>query len=507
MSAPSATCTAQTPCLLRVEDVSKSFPGVQALRDVSLTLHAGEVLGIVGENGAGKSTLMKILAGLQAPDAGQIFLAGERIHLHSSRRAVQLGIVLIHQELNLCSNLNVAENIFLGREPRWGPFIRRGAMLRAASRHLQSVGLHLAPTTPTNRLSVGRQQMVEIAKALAVSARVIIFDEPTSSLSQAESENLFALIDQLRRDGCGIIYISHRLPEICRLADRVVVLRDGCRVGELARGEIEHAALVRLMVGRDVAQRFVRSPHPLGEEVLAVDGIVTASHPKQPVHFSVRAGEIVGIAGLVGAGRSELLQTIFGIMPPVAGRLRIAGRDVEICSPRDAIRAGLSLVPEDRQLHGLILDTSIRKNVSLASLARFARWLGWVNFRREADEAREAIERLRIKTDSDRRLVKFLSGGNQQKVVVAKWLALSPRVLLLDEPTRGIDVGAKQEMYRLMEELAGRGLAIVFVSSELDEIMGLADRALVMHEGRLLGEVSRAEFTEERLMRLATGIV
>ena len=505
MSARTLTQATSNSCLLRVERISKQFPGVQALSGVSFSLRSQEVLGIVGENGAGKSTLMKILAGAQTPDSGEIYLGERPVKLHTSRQAIQQGIVLIHQELNLCGNLNVAQNIFLGREPRWGPWIKRRQMLRDATRHLKAVGLSISPVTPTDRLTVGRQQMVEIAKALAVDARVIIFDEPTSSLSQRETESLFGLIDELRQRGCGLIYISHRLEEICRLADPVLVLRDGYRVGELHGKEIQHDAMVRMMVGRDVAQRFSRREHALGDEALAVEGLVTTAFPQQAVSFSVRAGEIVGVAGLVGAGRSELLQAIFGVDPPLAGQIRVAGMRRNIRSPQQAINAGMGLVPEDRQRHGLILDANLRKNVGLPGLSRFARWLGWVNFGREARDARAAIKQLQIKTDSDQRLVKFLSGGNQQKVVIGKWLALSPRVLLLDEPTRGIDVGAKQEIYRLMEELASQGLAILFVSSELDEIMGLADRALVMHEGAVSGELARHEFTEERFMQLATG--
>ncbi|HMP80617.1 MAG TPA: sugar ABC transporter ATP-binding protein [Pirellulaceae bacterium] len=319
MSARTLTQATSNSCLLRVERISKQFPGVQALSGVSFSLRSQEVLGIVGENGAGKSTLMKILAGAQTPDSGEIYLGERPVKLHTSRQAIQQGIVLIHQELNLCGNLNVAQNIFLGREPRWGPWIKRRQMLRDATRHLKAVGLSISPVTPTDRLTVGRQQMVEIAKALAVDARVIIFDEPTSSLSQRETESLFGLIDELRQRGCGLIYISHRLGEICRLADRVLVLRDGYRVGELHGKEIQHDALVRMMVGRDVAQRFSRREHALGDEALAVEGLVTTAFPQQAVSFSVRAGEIVGVAGLVGAGRSELLQAIFGVGPPLGG--------------------------------------------------------------------------------------------------------------------------------------------------------------------------------------------
>ena len=355
-------------------------------------------------------------------------------------------------------------------------------------------------------LTIGHQQLVEIAKALSVNARVLIMDEPTSSLSSHEAENLFKVIRDLRARGVSIVYISHRLGEVRALADRVTVLRDGENAGDLARDEIGHARMVKLMVGRDLAQFYPHEPHAPGETILAVEGWRTRAHPRHPLSFGVRAGEIVGLAGLVGSGRTELLAAFFGVVPAVGGVMRVAGRAVAPQSPLEAIAAGLALVPEDRKKQGVILEMAVRENISLASLRRDQRH-GFLNRRRESALSAEMMGSLRIKTPHDRQVVQFLSGGNQQKVVLGKWLALRPRVLLLDEPTRGIDIGAKREIYKLMEELARQGVAILFVSSEMEEILGMSDRALVMHEGRLAGELARGELSEEAVMHLATGTV
>lgn len=495
----------QEDWLLEVRGLSKSFPGVKALDNVSLQLRAGEVLAVIGENGAGKSSLMKILAGVQLADAGQILLGGEEVRFESTRAALNAGVVLIHQELNLCDNLNVGQNIFLGREPRLGPFIRRREIEQRSTEFLSAVGLQTSPRTLVSKLSVGQQQMVEIAKALSVRAKVIIFDEPTSSLSAKETESLFAMIRSLQEQGVGIIYISHRLEEVKQLASRVTVLRDGQNAGELAGEAITHDNMVSRMIGRDVTRVYSRTRHELGPVVLEVRNAVTTAHPQHAVSFSVRAGEIVGIAGLVGAGRSELLRGIFGVDRLVRGSVEVNGQVEAIRSAREAQKAGLALVPEDRKQQGLIVEFNIRKNVGLAKLRDASGPGGWINFGSERQAASEAIERLNIKTNSDLKLAKFLSGGNQQKVVIGKWLAVGPRVLLLDEPTRGIDVGAKQEIYRLIESLAAKSLAILFVSSEMEEVLGLADRVLVMHEGRLAGELGQNQISEANIMRLATG--
>jgi ribose transport system ATP-binding protein len=354
-------------------------------------------------------------------------------------------------------------------------------------------------------LSIGKQQMVEIAKALSVNAQVLIMDEPTSSLSSREAEQLFQVVKHLRSRGMSVIYISHRLGEVKELADRVTVLRDGENAGELERDQITHEQMVRLMVGRDISQFYGRQSHPLGEVLLEVDDLVTPTWPAHAVSFKVRAGEIVGIAGLVGAGRTELLRTLFGVDQPLSGTVKIRGKAVTLRSPREAIEAGLALVPEDRKHHGLVVDMPVRENIGLSGLYAFCHLLGFRNREKERQDTQSMIEKLRIKTPHDRQIARYLSGGNQQKVVLGKWLALNPSLLLLDEPTRGIDVGAKQEIYRLMEELVREGKGILFASSELEEIIGMSDRTLVMHEGHLTGELSRDQLSEEAIMRLATG--
>ncbi|MCP3920453.1 MAG: sugar ABC transporter ATP-binding protein [bacterium] len=490
--------------LLEVRGVSKRFPGVLALDRVSLSLGHGEILAVIGENGAGKSTLMKVLAGVQHQDKGDVLVDGEPAAIDSVNAAYDRGIVLIHQELNLCGNLDVASNVYLGREPRRHGLIDHKTMRTQAQACIAKVGLDVKVSTLVERLPIGRQQLVEIAKALSVDARVLIMDEPTSSLSTRETETLFAVIEDLCASGVSIVYISHRLAEVKRLAHRVVVLRDGHNAGELARDEIEHDAMVRLMVGRDVSQFYARKPHEPGAVALEAEDIVVPGGAPEPISLRVHAREIVGIAGLVGAGRSELIETLFGVTPAVRGHLRVGGTDVRISSPKDAIAAGLALVPEDRKQSGLVLEMAVRENVSLPSLEREAR-RAFIDKRAEREVAGRMIADLGIKTRDDRQVVKDLSGGNQQKVVLAKWLALAPRVLLLDEPTRGIDIGAKHEIYALMERLAADGVAVLFISSEMEEILGISDRVLVMHEGRIAGELGRGELDEEAVMQLATG--
>jgi len=492
------------PELLEISGVGKSFPGVRALHDVSFSVGAGEVVAVLGENGAGKSTLMKILAGVQMPDTGSIRLEGAPVQIHSVEEGLSLGIALIHQELNLATNLSIGANLFLGREPvKRGLIDEREIELRSR-KLLGRVGLDLDPATLVGNLSIGRQQLVEIAKALSTNARILIMDEPTSSLSQGETERLFGVVKDLRQNGVSILYISHRLGEVVELADRVVVLRDGENAGELARAEINHDRMVSLMVGRDLAQFYAHQPHPPGEVVLSVSGLRTPAHPSHGIDFELRAGEIVGMAGLVGAGRTELLETLFGITPAVGGTVIVEGVPRTLVNPRAAIAAGMVLVPEDRKQQGLILEMAVADNISLASISRDQR-AGFLNFAAERRITEEMTERMRIKTPSSRQIVRFLSGGNQQKVVLGKWLAMKPRILFLDEPTRGIDIGAKREIYALMEDLAKQGVAILFVSSELEEVIGMSDRALVMHEGRLAGALKREELGEESIMRLATG--
>ncbi|KAA5543685.1 sugar ABC transporter ATP-binding protein [Roseiconus nitratireducens] len=505
-----ATSGSNTVPLLEVRSLCKRFPGVRALHQVDLRLGAGEVLALVGENGAGKSTLMKILAGVQPPDEGEILIDGRREEIDGVSRAMELGISLIHQELNLSDNLSVAANIFLGREPtRWG-LIDHATIRRESMRHLSAVGLDVSPDTLVRDLTIGRQQMVEIAKALSADARVLIMDEPTSSLSHKESEALFRVVRDLRRRGVSVIYISHRLGEVEALADRVMVMRDGENAGELVGEQIDHDAMVSRMVGRDVSRFYERSQKASPEvssrpPALEVQGLVVPEHPRHAISLAVRPGEIVGLAGLVGAGRTELLRCVFGVTQPLGGSVRVQGKTIDLRSPAGPIANGMGLVPEDRKEQGLVIDFPVQTNVSLAGLASQARNRLWINFDAEAQDTRRSIERLRIKTPTPQQIVRYLSGGNQQKVVLGKWLSMNPGVLLLDEPTRGIDIGAKEEIYSLMETLAAEGMAILFVSSEMEEVIALSDRVLVMHEGQISGELAGASITEEQIMNLATG--
>lgn len=493
-----------SPPLLVVDKISKAFPGVRALQDVSLTVAKGECVAVIGENGAGKSTLMKILAGVQRPDSGEIRVQGTPVRIDSVARGLELGISLIHQELNLADNLSIGANVFLGREPRrWG-VIRQREIERLSQPFLEAVGLDVSPRHIVGRMTIGRQQLVEIAKALSVQARLLIMDEPTSSLSTRETECLFAVIDDLKKRGVSIVYISHRLGEVKRLADRVVVLRDGENAGELAREQIDHDAMVRLMVGRDISKFYSRTQHALGDPVLEVRNLVTAAWPRHRLSFSLRAGEIVGVAGLVGSGRTEMIQALFGMEQRLGGDVLLEGSVLSTNDTPSIIGQGVALVPEDRKQHGLVLDMNVSQNISLAGLRRNARMGFLLNQSVEAGDTQRMTSDLSIKTPSSRQVVRYLSGGNQQKVVLGKWLALSPRVLLLDEPTRGIDVGAKQEIYALIEALAQQGMAIMFVSSEMEEILGLSDRVLVMHEGRMTGELMRDKLSEEAVMQLAT---
>ena len=491
--------------LLEARQISRRFAGVRALHGVSLALRHGEVLAVIGENGAGKSTLMKILAGIQSADSGQILIEGQPVRLGSVREATAVGITLIHQELNLAENLDVAANLFLGREPqRWG-IVNRRRLRDEARRWLARVGLDIEPQTPIHSLSIGHRQMVEIAKALSVNARVLIMDEPTSSLSMHETRQLYRVVHDLKASGVSVIYISHRLGEVRELADRVVVLRDGENAGQLLRPDITHDRMVSMMVGRELSQFYARQPNAPGDEVLQVRDVVTRPWPQHALNLTVRAGEIVGLAGLVGAGRTELLQTLFGILTPLRGQVLVAGRVVRRGHAAHAIGCGMALVPEDRKQHGLITSMTVRNNIGLTGLRRNQGPLGMLNRRAERATADAMVAQLGIRTAGIDQLVQNLSGGNQQKVVLSKWLSLEPRVLLLDEPTRGVDIGAKHEIYRLMDQLAQRGVAILFASSELDEVLGMADRALVMHQGRVMGELLRHELSEQAIMHLATG--
>ncbi len=495
---------------LAITSARKQFPGVLALDGVSLTLAPGEVLAVVGENGAGKSTLMKIVAGVYTPDAGEVLLNGELIRFPGPAEAIAAGVTLIHQELNLAENLTVTDNLFLGRELTRGGVLRtldRRAMSERAVALLARVGLSEdRANVRVEGLPPGEKQLVEIARALGTQVRVLIMDEPTSSLTQKETEQLYKVIDALKADDVSVLYISHRLAEVKRVADRVTVLRDGKNAGELAKTEITHDNMVRLMVGRDLKQFYpkVHRTGTGGAAVLSVRDVRYARGPETPASFEVRAGEILGMAGLVGAGRTELSEAVFGVRALVAGGLLLNNESLRVRSPRDAINAGILLVPEDRRLHGLVLPESVGFNLSLPNLDRLTSLFG-VKRRGEADLHSTWISRLRVKTPSAAQPVGLLSGGNQQKVVYGKWLARGPKVLILDEPTRGVDVGAKAEIYALIDELAGKGVAVWMITSDMEELLGMSDRVVVMHEGRVAGELAGTKLTEENVMRLATG--
>ena len=496
--------------VLEAEGITKSFPGVKALDDVSLTLRRGHLTALLGENGAGKSTLMNIIAGVFPADSGEVRLAGQPVRFANPREAHEAGIAMIFQELNLVSNLTVAENIFLGREPlnRFG-LIDRRRMNTAAAELLRSLDLAVSPDTPLGHLRVGQQQVVEIAKALSCHAQVLIMDEPTSAITEHEIEVLFALIAKLKAQGVAIAYITHKLEELTRIGDDAMVMRDGKRIGAGPLRDLRRDDIVRMMIGRELDRKPRASTGHPGPEVLRAER-VSLMHPERPgrhvvrdVDLSVRRGEVLGIFGLMGAGRTELLETLFGLHP---GRGSAAcfvnGQPVSIKSPVDAIAHGLALAPEDRKHDGLVLGMSVKENASLASLARCER-RGFLNEAAERDLAQEAVTRFRVKTPSIEQIIRNLSGGNQQKVILGKWLAAEPAVVLLDEPTRGIDVNAKEEIYTLVHELASNGLAVIFVSSELPEVLALADRIMVLCEGRKTAEFDRAAASEEALMSAA----
>lgn len=492
--------------MIELAGITKQFGAVQALRGVDLSLYPGEVHALVGENGAGKSTLVKILAGIHRPDAGMIKIGGSVIDLHNPAQARNAGIAVIHQEPTLFPDLNVAENVFMGRHPRdrFGR-VDWKRMYQEVERLFDSLGVRMNVYTPVQGLSVADQQMVEIAKALSFQSRVLVMDEPTAALSAHEVQTLFTIVRRLRERGVAILFVSHRLEEIFALADRVTVFRDGARVATAPITEVTTEELIRQMVGRTMETLYPKSVVEPGEVVLEVrhltrEGVFT------DINFQVRRGEILGFAGLVGAGRTEIARVLFGIDRASAGEIFINGKSVQIRSPKDAMRHGIAYVPEDRHQHGLIMDFSIAKNMTLPVL-RQTSLLGLVNRQRERELATAYTDQLHVRTSGIDQLVKALSGGNQQKVVLAKWLITQPTILILDEPTRGIDVGSKAEVHRIISELAGEGLAIILISSDLPEVLAMADRVLVMHEGRVAAEFSHAEADQEKVMFAATGAV
>ena len=491
--------------LLHMSAISKRFPGVVALDGVDFELAAGEIVALVGENGAGKSTLMKILGGIHRADSGVIQIDGTPVTMHGPGDAGRLGIAVIHQERELIDTLDVAGNVFLGREPTWGGVLRlldRGRMQTDTEQQLARIGVQIPARTRLRDLSPAQQQLVSIVRALSMNARMLILDEPTSSLTSTDAERLFAVLRDLRRSGTAIVYISHRLKEIEMLADRAVVLRDGRNAGTLARNDISHDRLVQLMVGRAVDRASTRSEPPGGPAVLRIERLRTGRYPNIEISLDIHQGEVLGIAGLVGAGRSELAEAICGVGPRRSGRIVLDGQPLAIHSAGDAIRHGICLVPEDRRRCGVVAAMSVRDNVTLPALSSYAR-LGLVMRRSEADAVRRTTAALTVKAASIDTPVATLSGGNQQKVVLAKWLALRPRVILFDEPTQGVDVGAKAEIHRLIRTLAEEGAAVVMISSDMEEIVAESDRVAVMHDGRITGILPRSRCTPESIMQLA----
>lgn len=492
--------------LLELTGISKSFPGVKALQGVQFSLNAGEVLVLVGENGAGKSTLMKILSGIYQRDEGTILVDGKQVEIPNPAVAQALGISIIHQEMNLMPDLTVAQNIYIGREPRFMGIIQEGKLNRQTSELLKRLGINLNPKKRVGDLTVAGQQMVEIAKALSYDARVLIMDEPTSALTDAEVETLFELIENLREKGTGVVYISHRMEELKRLADRVVVLRDGQYIGKLDREEISIPTIIEMMVGRQI-KSDVRPPvrdFSDAETVLRVHGLSTKALLKD-VGFELKRGEILGFAGLMGAGRTETARALIGADPKSAGEIEVHGKAVRIRQPSDAVKQGIGYLSEDRKGIGLLLEQSVTSNTVLASLDKFNQ-LGVMQDGKSKRVAQRYVEDLKTKTPSTQQMVKLLSGGNQQKVVLAKWLVRDTDILIVDEPTRGIDVGAKEEIYSLLEALAADGKSIIVISSELPELLRIADRVIVMASGEIRGELLNADATQNRIMDYATQI-
>ena len=497
--------------ILELLNISKRFPGVVALDNVSLTVDTGEIVALIGENGAGKSTLMKILGGAIGRDSGTVKIDGQPVEIKSPREASALGIEFIHQELSVLDNLDVAANIFLRREATKGGFLKlidRRRLHFEADALLKKLGLDISSRTSVSRLSIAQQQLVEIARAISTGARIIIMDEPTSSLSLSETHRLLEIVRDLKAHNVSIIYISHRLHEVEEIADRAVVLRDGKNAGALPRADINRDNMVRLMVGRDLKEMFTKTEESeftkQNRNWFAVEGLRTQRYPDHTISFNVARGEVLGVAGLVGSGRSEMAKTIFGVDEAVEAKVRLNGQLLNFKGPRDAISHGVYLVPEDRRSCGLVVDFNVRENISLPNLDFYAT-AKIINASKETQAAVAACKSINIKTPSPEMRAANLSGGNQQKVVLARWLTFSPKVIIFDEPTRGIDVGAKAEIYALIRKLATEGVSVIVISSEMEEVLGISDRIAVMHEGRITGILDRSQFSEEAVMHLATG--
>jgi rhamnose transport system ATP-binding protein len=489
--------------ILELRNISKQFSGVEVLHQVPFSLRRGEVHALLGENGAGKSTLVKIITGVHQPDGGEIILDGVQVHFGNTRESRQAGIAAIYQELSLFPDLDVAENIFVGRQPTTlGGRIDWRKLYAEAEKLLASLGVHLQLKQKARTLSIAQQQMVEIARAFSINARILIMDEPTSSLTLNEVADLFRLVRRLRDEGTAIIFISHRLEELFELADRVTVLRDGTFVDSRQMRDVTTDELIRMMVGRKITNMFPKQDVQPGKVILKVDHLTRAGAFKD-ISFELHQGEILGMAGLVGAGRTNVARAIFGIEPPNSGTIQLEGREIRIVSPEQAIGLGLAYVPEDRQLHGLIPPMNITENISLPMLQEYAQ-RGWLRDRVERSATFQAARQMEVRANNIWQKARELSGGNQQKVVLAKWLSTKPKILILDEPTRGIDVGTKAAVHELMSKLASEGMAILMISSELPEVLGMSDRIIVMFEGQMTGSFSRAEATQERVISAAT---
>ncbi|MCJ7532449.1 MAG: sugar ABC transporter ATP-binding protein [Anaerolineales bacterium] len=495
-----------TEYILELKNISKRFSGVEVLHDVSFSLRSGEVHAMLGENGAGKSTLVKVVTGVHQPDSGVIYLNGAPVHFGDTRESRLAGIAAIYQELSLFPDLNVAENIFIGRHPTTlGGRIDWRKLYAEAEKLLTSLGVHLDFKQKAHNLSIAQQQMVEIARAFSINARILIMDEPTSSLTLNEVDDLFCLVRRLRDEGTAIIFISHRLEELFELADRVTVLRDGAYVDTRQMKGVTRDDLIRMMVGRTITNMFPKQDVKAGRVVLKVDHL-TRDGAFRDISFDLREGEILGMAGLVGAGRTNVARTIFGVEPPTSGMIQLDGREIRITSPQQAIALGLAYVPEDRLLHGLFLPMNITANISMPVLQKYAR-RGWLRDKAERSAAFNAARQMEVRANNIWQKARELSGGNQQKVVLAKWLSTKPRILILDEPTRGIDVGTKAAVHALMSKLASEGMAILMISSELPEVLGMSDRVIVMREGSMTGHFTRAEATQEKIISAATQVV
>ena len=494
----------KTP-VVEMKNIHKSFFNVQVLKGVDFDLIPGEIHALMGENGAGKSTLMKILTGIHKSNSGEILYKGEIVEYHSPKEAEKAGIAVIHQELNIIPYLTVAENMFLGKELKRQPFgiLKTKEMNEKTKENLNRLGIDIDPQKEAGELSVGQQQMIEIARAIAAETEVLIMDEPTAALTDREIETLFTVINQLRREGVAIIYISHRMEEIFRMCDRITVLRDGQSIGTKITSETDFEEIVKMMVGRELGERFPERTAEIGGdrfvvEDLSLEGIFNN------ISFNVRKGEILGVAGLMGAGRTEIMETIFGARKKKSGRIYMDGKELNIRKPHQAIAAGIGFITEDRKDEGLVLGLTVRENLAIPNLKKLSK-SAVIQKQKEKQWTEEMIQKLRIKTSGPEQEVKSLSGGNQQKVVFGKWLGTEPKLLILDEPTRGVDVGAKKEIYSIMNELTEKGFSIIMVSSELPEILGMSDRVMVIHEGKLSAILDKKEASQEKIMEAATG--